>query len=843
MKKLCGGGALFTIPIILIILSFASIALSQVSDKVLSVKTSTGIEGQPLTISAELTSTAKVSQVLLAYRLTGSSEYRQIEATLTGTTASATLQGNEVTPLGIEYFFILKIQGRDSVETYTFPTENPANNPLRVDVQGAGGGGNRTVIFLSPSPGVNERLSDLLISISLINVDSTVDRKATKMIIDDRDVSKFAVVSEDLITLVPENVDPPMQDGPHNVRVELYKTDGTLFYKTNQSFTQVSAAATEKAQTGWHYNISGQAEARNENLQSVSTNYDRAGLNASASYGVLNLNGKAYVTNEDKDDRQPQNRFLIEGKTPWLSASYGDAYPSFPSLIMSGKRVRGTTADLTLGGFNLSYANGEITRSVQGDTVFTVKKSSLFSDPSFDPNGAYVRYSPDDSIWAKVRYGTYKRTLTAIRPSFGNGNHFQWGFTYLKSKDDVNSILYGTKPQENLAVGSDMTIAADNKNFLITAQGAASIRNLDISKGSLNDAQIDTLFKGSDSTTKREDLKKIRDKISPYMTVNENVVPLSTSKISSIMAGEGALSLNYFGNFFKAGYIFRGSQYASFGQTFLRNDVKGYNIYDRVRLVQNQVFVSGSIEHLEDNLDASKIATTTFSNLNATISYFPRVNFPNITIGYGKNTSSNGLNSTTIRDTTGMAADSSIRQGVYLDSTRLKNAIEDATTRIFFQIGYDLHAGGLRHNLSLNVSTSSRDDKTLQQMNTQNTMISVAVTTSWNSPLQTGVGLTENLNKNPIPTWSGKGLPTPATIVDYNYTTLLLSARYGLMENKLHLNGMFGPTFGDFSRTLWDASADYLLMKNVTAVADFSILQNPGFSTDAIWSLVLKYNM
>jgi hypothetical protein len=825
----------------IIVLTVSSVGLAQISDKILSVSAGTGIEGQPLTISAQIASTASVSQVLLAYKSPGLYEFKQIEAQLSGNTASATISGSEIGPVDVEYYFILKVQGRDSIETYTYPDVNPETNPLRVQIEGAGTGGDKTILFLSPDPGSSSRIEDLLISISLINVDSAQEIKSTKLFIDDRDVTSFAIISEGLITLVPENIEPQLRDGPHNVRVELYKSDGSLLYKSNQSFVQLSAAAAEKAGTEFKYSVSAEAEARNENIQNVSTPYNRGGLNVTSEYGLLQVNGRAYVTNEDKDDRQPQNRFLIEAKTPWLKASFGDAYPIFPNLILNGKRVRGATANLSLGFFNVDFATGEITRKIEGDTIRTFLKDSTYIVTSGNPAGAYAPYDTanGNNIWAQYGYGTYKRKLTALRPSFGSVNGFQWGFSYLKSSDETGSIQYGIKPQENIVLGTDMTVALDKRNFLFTAQAAASAINKDISRGTLTDEQIDSLYStDADSAKNRDDLKNIRDKIKPFITANENLVPLSIDKIASIMAGEAAVSLNYFNNFLKAGYMFRGSQYASFGQTYLRNDVKGINIYDRIRLAQNQLFVSASIELLKDNLDQSKIATTDFSNVNTTVSYFPRMNFPNITVGYGRYSSSNSLNGIVI-DTTGQAADSTKREQVEQDSTKLRNAIDDATNRFFVQLGYDLNAGGYRHNLSLSVSISSKDDKTLQQLNTKNTMISAMVTTTWSSPLQTSIGITQNLNENPVPT----GSYTPATMADYNYTTLLLNARYSLMENKLHLGAIFGPTFGDFKRTLWNANADYLLVQGVIVSTDVSVLQNPDLATDTIWSLMLKYNL
>ena len=72
----------------------------------------------------------------------------------------------------------------------------------------------------------------------------------------------------------------------------------------------------------------------------------------------------------------------------------------------------------------------------------------------------------------------------------------------------------------------------------------------------------------------------------------------------------------------------------------------------------------------------------------------------------------------------------------------------------------------------------------------------------------------------------------------------------GNSRYRLHLAGYISPTFGDFSRTMWDGSAEYFITKDISAISELSILQNstpsgsiiPG-TTDVIWTLLLKYNM
>lgn len=807
----------------LLILVCSVFTFSQVSDKVSSVSTSDGKEGDSLAIQAELLQRVQITQVLLAYRPFGASEYKQIEMSITGNTASGTIPGAEVIPNDMEYYFILKIQGQETPET--FPRENPETHPLHKEIRP------RTskeamVIFLSPEVGSRVTADELFISISLVRASSAVNLSATKIYIDDRDVTSFAVITGDLITLLPENITPPLTEGSHTIKVELYDKEVQLYHSTGMSFTQVSLETAAVERANLKYNASLQLESRNETIVQTSTPYNRGNLSVSSQYGILRVNGRVYVTNEDKTDRQPQNRFLIEAQLPWLRVGFGDAYPVFPSLIMSGKRLRGLTSNLTLGFFNVDFARGEVVRKVDGDTLRTFLSDSLTAvqnDTARSPRtGAFAPYDSTRNLWAEYQYGTFSRSLTVIRPSFGSGENFQLGFTYLKSKDDVGSIQYGIKPQENVALGSDLLVAFDNRRFEFTAQGAASLYNKDIKPGNLTDAQVDSIYRFKsgdvdDSTKqakKRQDLRDIRDRLSKFITVNQNLVPLSLDKISTILAYEAAAVLNYFDNYLKATYIFRGSEYNSFGQTFIRKDIKGFNLYDRLRLLENQLFFSGGYEGLEDNTDGSKTATTTFTNWNTTISYFPRIDFPNVTFGYGQYESKNG---------------------VPLDSIY---SISDMTNRFFIQLGYDFTAG-LRHNASLTLSISNRDDKTIRNADTKNTSISGTLITTWQIPLQTTVRITQNLNSLP----SSDTTKGPKILSSFNYTTVFFGGNYRLLEDRLRLFASLGPTVGDLNRTMWDAGAEYMIVKNLSGLVQFSLFQNPGVSTDVVWSIMLRYDI
>lgn len=797
--------------------------VAQVSDKILSVNVNEAHEGRPVEVRAELANAVSVNQMFINYRFAGASDFKRIEMTITGNSATATIPGEDIVPNEVEYYFVMTILLKDSYDTY--PAENPKNNPFRFMVHPAAPK-ERMVIFLSPDTSRTVSADDLIIAFSLKNVSPLIDLSTMKLFIDRQEVTKAASIADSLITLDPQKIDQPLENGDHLFRIDLFSKKGQLYYTQTLKFTQGPLFSYEEQPSKFLYNVSAQLESRHERFSNSWKPYNRGLLNVSTRRGELTLTGRVFVSNEEKSDRQPVNRYFIEANSPWLRVAYGDDYPVFPSLIMSGKRLRGLTSNLKLGFFNTDFAWGDVMRTIDGEVVRVFPVDSLqyvqqdINRP--DATGAFAPYDTLNGVvrWAEYRYGTYKRNLMALRPSFGSGESFQLGFTYLKSKDDVGSLKYGIKPQENLVLGSDLFIGALDRKLQITAQGAASIYNTDIAKGDITDAEIDSLFTEADSTEQRDDFRRIRDIVSRFITVNQNLVPLSIDKINSMLSYEGGISLDAFDNFIKGTYLYHGSQFKSFGQTYIRTDVRGFNIFDRLRLLKNQVFLSGSYERLEDNTDDTKLATTTFSNWNGSIAYYPRFNFPNITVGYGQHSTSNGLN--------GLNPSGP-------DSVKARTAREDLTNRYFVQLGYEFMAFA-RHNATFNLSSSNSDDETYNNFDAQTMVVSTMFISTWQFPLQSTVGLSLSNSKLP-------NALQPGTQRDFDYTTLTLGARYRLLNERLRLSGSYMPTFGDVERNLLVFSADYSILSNLVATFEGSIIDNANGYTDSIVSFLLKYNM
>jgi hypothetical protein len=809
---------LFLLPCVAVL---STVSVAQVSTKIASIAPGESEPYVPVTMTVNLLQGESIERVVLIYRPFGESQYTQTEMDIVGNVATATIPAKAVQPPGIEYYVVLV--GRDGVmETYPLsetadPFRNPPEKTLRLAVHPMDET-SPDVIFLSPEANATVPEEDLVISFSLLRADSSVAARATQVMLDGVDITPDVVFSGDIGVYVPSNANRQIAPGIHRVTVRLFDQEGRLYRIQGVTFTIPGAgflalpeAATAPAFT---YNASVQAETRHEEVSDQGKWYNRASYRFTGKYGPWRFLSNAFVTSDESPDRQPQNRFYLGAESHWLHIGYGDAYPSFPDLILSGKRVRGVHSSLLLGGFNLDMTIGETVRPIEGVLLKTFPDSVLSQEQENDRNAAYGQVSP--GIWGTYQYGTYARKLFAIRPSFGSGEKFQLGFTWLKSKDDVTSILYGVNPQENLVIGTDLVTRFDANRIEFSGQAAISAYNADISGGNISNDRIGQLFPNPNDSS---DVVKVRDLLSKVITVNENLRPLKLNRFPTA-AYEANLRLNYFDNMFKFTYLFRGNDYTSFGQSYLRKDIRGFNLQDRVRLFQNRIFATLGFERLHDNTDSTKVATTTFTNTNVSVSYIPAPDVPGVTVGFARYVNDNGLPLT-------------LSSGP--DSTKALYAVNDVTNRFFVQSNYDFTYGA-RHSASLSLSTSSRSDATLRKLDVQNFTLSLGLNSRFAIPLQTGLDISANFNSLPSGAFQG-------VYHRLDYTSIGMQARYELIESVLSVLGAFTPTLGDFRRAVGTVEADWYVMRTMSLILEISYFGNQDVPNDSYFSLRYRYDL
>jgi hypothetical protein len=774
---------------------------SQVSNTISSVNISEAKEDEPINVRVELLQTRPISNVRFAYLPYGGTEYLIYDMNIIGPLATFTIPGENVNLPYISYYIIVDLLD-GSREVYPLGAPD-ASNPLQITVE-ALSEKDKEIILLSPSMGEIIALEDVFISVSFVKASDNIHVPSTKIFLNDNDITGNVLFAGDLVLFYSENFPGSVGTGNQNLRIETYDSTGALYHTVESDFQTVKSGYFKALTSQFKYRGSLEAESRNEQFNDDSQWYNNVKANISGNYDEWNFSAYTYLTSEEESSRQPQHRFSVSIANEWFILKGGDTYPRFPKYMLDGKRVRGFYGDLRLGFFNLQTSFGEITRNVEGELLETYTKDEApLSSDVIEINEAMY-----DNPYGKVNLGTYGRDIFAIRPSFGSGENFQLGFSYLHSKDDMNSIEFGGSPQENAVAGTDLKFSLDDQNIVFNGQAMVSLFNEDISSGDFTDAQIDSVFgPGSIYDADTEDIKRLRDLVSNFITVNQYVGPLNPQELSSL-AAEAGVELSYVYNNLNIKYIYRGNDYQSFGQDYLRTDVKGINIVDRIRMFENKAFLSLGYESLDDNLQETKMSTTTYQTINTTLSIFPRTDFPNITLGYTNYNNENEISPS--------------------DTANSQYLVDDQTNKFLARLSYDVKAAGVDHAASLSIVNSNKEDNSTANNDAQYTSLSLSVNSYWEKHFTTFLSLINYASE--------------IAGLEYNYFTFSLGGRYKMLEDKLLLTASLSPSFGDFERQSFDLVAQYDAIQNLSFIFQFRYYNIPDQSSNSVAGLTTRFN-
>jgi hypothetical protein len=786
---------------------FENVYAQDVNNQLTNIKVENAKENSPLNISAEMLQPAAVSSIKIAYRNFDESQFKIREMEIIGNIASIRIPASEVKLPMLIYYFIISLKD-GGIETY--PTGIPQQAaPIEVTVY-AQSEKEKEILILSPAEGELLSMEDFFVSVSLIKVSDDVDKSLTKIFLNNLDVTSKSVISGDVIVFNPNNFPSLAVTGNQSLVVSVYNKDGSLYSKVERSFLVVKNYQEVQNITGINYLADFQAESRSESFGSTSTWYNNFTANLTSSYYDWTMKGYGYITSEENKKYQPRNRYSIGIYSDWLYLKAGDNYPVFPELIMNGKRLRGFNGGIALGFFNIDAAYGEINREVEGRILNFYNSANK----PFQSNIISVDSSKYGYPYAEAEFGTFSRNVFAIRPSFGKGENFQLGLTYLHSKDDLKSIKFGSKPEENVVIGSDLKLAFDDQKIMFHGQSAISLFNKDITNGTLSDSEIDSLFGGEGSTLNIDPklIKDVKNVMGKFITVNENIGPLNPQELSSLGA-EAELQLNYFDNQFRTSYIYRGNDYTSFGQDYIRKDVAGINISDRFRMLDNKVFLTFGFENLNDNLQNTKLSTTNYRTLNSSVSIFSRSDFPDITFGYTRFDNENDIKNK--------------------DSIHY---VDNSTNKFNIRLSYNF-LWSVKHSTSLNIFTSARDDKSIRNMDANYFSTNWSLSSYWSSVLTSYFNFiyySSNLQQKVDSLDSKK---------NYNYFTLSFGGKYRMFENNLEVSATLSPSFGDFKRQALDLIAQYFFSQQLRLTFQARVYRIPDQATNSIFGMTLNYSI
>jgi len=600
------------------------------------------------------------------------------------------------------------------------------------------------LLILSPEPNSTMAAGDVVISASFMTA-TAIDSASIRILLDGKNVTPNAEVSPVVISFTPTAINA----GEHTVAISARDESGRAIGPVNWRF-RVAGPTNQTIETAARKTVEGvvYAESRREKFNGITLNNNNVGADLFGKNSALQYSASAYFTSLEDAALQPRHRFTLNAGLPWLKVTLGDATPYYDELLLWGRRVRGIQAGINTGWVNFDIVTGETVRQV--DPLYVVVVDSLTATKT------------------RQRFGTFKQSLLGLRPSFGNRNGFLLGFTLLKIRDDKNSLpvdpdsvkVFGrTTPRDNLVAGADVSLALDRRRLEIKASGAWSLLTNDISAGSASQDNIKNI---SDV-----DLPFDPKKLESWFILNESTTPLDPRGKTSL-AYQVTLNLNYFNHFINAGYKRLGAEYLSLAQSFLRNDIRGFFISDRWRMLRNRVYLNAGLESYEDQFNnAAPNPATRLNTVQLGVSIFWEPNLPSFNFSFRNNDRNNNI-----------------------DTTQAFAAEDNATRDLSFTLNYDFTALSLEHALMLNLTNSDRVDNATRALagDAASNLKTISLRSRFQAPL-TGT-LTFTTNDNNIA--GGQSL--------FNYKMFSGRVDYDFSQKRTLHAGLQARTYGAFSR-------------------------------------------
>ena len=795
-----------------------------------------GIERQKpikLTFDVPGINPSEVQDAFIFYKIDGDISFQQKNARLIQSAfeVSLTIENENATTL--EYYF--EIQLNDG-RTVTYPVNLGERGPIRVDIIEQQEGEEQTAsgkeqgidyTILSPEPGENVAINDVVLAIALFYEDGTIDStQSLEFYLDNENVTEQAEASEYFLTYVPKE----LTFGQHSASLKL-KTgnDETEIVSWNFSVvdraTALSGTDAEDFPSGVAETESfvptGRAEftARNQLIAGNANDVLSGNVRLSGRKGDIRYTAYGLLTSQEDPRIQPQNRYGAELYIgDWFEAQAGHIYPTLSPFTITGQRIQGiNTAFHPLNGaVNVQLLYGRMRRSVTN--LYQNIQSEVLSFNGSPVDTSYSLGLQEGGI------GTFDRDVVGGRLAFGRGNTFQFGLNALKVEDDTSSInvirdyndvleknpdltsglsqqdenklqsnpnLLGVNgnplPKGNFISGADLSVRLDDNRVQFRTDVAISLLNEDISGGPLDSERAAELGIGFG-----DGASDLLDRISWLIIINENLATLplrfdvngtdtSTEFFlpNSMIGTQSELSLNYFKNNLRLEYRWVGPEFRSLANSTTRRDIAGITATDRFRLFDNQLYVTLGYENLNDNVTNTQDATTNTVTYRSNVSWYPvdKV-LPRVTLGLMNRKRDNGVdlfNPFVGAEQQNMA----VRNYETINGTpqvtanaRMSNTIQ-LTTSVSKQFGLF----GITHDASLNFSYLNTNDKVFAFGDARSNNFSLNITNTFNDmPLDTRFGF--NINN----TETGNGL------TDINIVGVNVGGSMYFMEDKLNIN-------------------------------------------------------
>ena len=664
------------------------------------------------------------------------------------------------------------------------------------------------VLIMSPENESVVNNESVLIAASLLGVQN-INSGSVRLLLDGMDVTNQAYVDSDMISCLLNDVEP----GDHEIN---------LFVNGSPTRWVFTATATE---SNLKYSGRIRSSSSMDQIDDQTLNINKMTLDFKGSaYDWLSVRTNLKLTSQENSLYQPRNIYGLQlGLKDILTLRLGDSNPRVSHFTMNGKRIRGMDLDFSFGWLNFRFLNGEINRSVQGD----LSNAYSFDIDTDEFGEKYI--SLDRSGY------TFTQNVSSARLSFGKGDIFQWGFNYMKARDDTSSVdtelmnaqifyesdqtgsvsgldsgtVYtiselgtrarvldgsewsGSGPKDNLVVSSDIGMNLFNKRIRLDGEVAFSMTNNNIWGGPLSLAELDTLIDDSvDNKLSSFDLSGFPDPTDweEYLIINSNLSPLVPIDINAFgdsssvelmdaifsmpsLAYRGRAITNFYGNYFSIEYSQTGPEFNSLANPYLVKNKREWAITDKFKLLRNRLMLNFGYKHQDDDILTNVENVKTQNTLSFGFNALPGAGLPTLNFTYRSIDRNNGITELVVLP----------------DMTTTDNREKTQTNNLMLNVN---HRFDLVWNHSISGTFVSIDKKDkfsgravdFVDPSMSTSVINISIITRYNVPLQTSLNITSN---------SSELSTGPGQRGTQDFLTANLNAEYPFLGKKILANGGF----------------------------------------------------
>jgi len=645
-----------------------------------------------LTFEIPEISDQQVLEALLFTRNSGESGFRQQETRIENRTAEFTILVESNRTTSVEYYFMVRTRSGEQV---TFPDITAGESPLQLSVidrreDSIIEADFIDVSLLSPEENKVVNREDFVFAVALFFDEDDVEGGSFSLLLNNADISDKAEITPFLITYIPDSLvagDQSFQivferdNKRYSVAEYRFRTAGSIAPVTSE-MTPEAISRTRRSPPAGSVDLT----ARNQQIAGQTNDALDGRLRFSGQEGLLSYSISGFLTSRESSRLQPQNRYngdLHYGK--WVHLQAGDVFPYFSGLSISGRRVRGVSAEINVLNENLGFQfiYGDMKRGISnrytpvqfsertiGEQVVDTLFSLGFADGgrgSFERDvfGARLSIGKEEKVQFSIHGLKVEDDLSSVNVirNFDDVMEFDPGLADNLREDDIASLRQDPEqlqingvnpsPRGNFVAGSELSMSFDSGRIRFRTEMAASLLNNDISGGPLDQQRADELGVELDENT-----ESLFRRLSRFIVINDNMETLPFKFIekdngtleveaffpTSLLANESQLDLNYFNHNFQLRYRWIGPDYQSLANSTVQRDVAGFTVADRFRLIQNQLFVTLGYENLRDNLADNRNATMRTKTARTSVSWFPiNQNLPGITLSFRHRTRDNSV--------------------------------------------------------------------------------------------------------------------------------------------------------------------------------------------------------